>query len=295
VQPTFSIAVSLALLELKMSTPKRLLLAFAHPDDESNLAGSTIAKYSAEGADVLVVIATRGEVGEIAPGSAATRETLGAVREAELRAAVAILGASLALLDYRDSGMPGAPENTEPRAFVQAAVDEVVGKLVTLIRRQKPHVVVTFDENGGYGHPDHIAISKTTTLAFYASGDARYVDPEALPAWAPSKLYYMGIPRERLHSWIEAYTRLKPHNDYRDMDLNALFLPESSFTTRLDVRDYIPKRRQAIEQHRSEINMFEAFPASMHEEIFSHDYFALIYPGRTGSAAEFESDLFEGI
>jgi LmbE family N-acetylglucosaminyl deacetylase len=278
-----------------MSIPKRLLLTFAHPDDESNLAGSTIAKYSAEGADVLVVIATRGEVGEIAPDSTATRETLGAVREAELRAAVSILGASLALFDYRDSGMPGAPENTDPRAFVQAPANAVVGKLVTLMRRHKPHVVVTFDENGGYGHPDHIAISKTTTLAFHASGNAHYVDPEALLAWAPSKLYYMGIPREHLRHWIEAYTRLKPHNAYRDMDLDALFLPEGSFTTRLDVCDYIPKRRQAIEQHRSEINMFEAFPASMHAELFSHDYFALIYPSRTGGAAGFESDLFEGI
>jgi LmbE family N-acetylglucosaminyl deacetylase len=124
-----------------MSTPKHLLLTFAHPDDESNLAGSTIAKYSAEGADVLVVIVTRGEVGEIAPDSAATREMLGAVREAKLRVSVAILGASLALLDYRDFGMPGAPENANRRAFVQAPADEVVGKLVTLIRQQKPQVV----------------------------------------------------------------------------------------------------------------------------------------------------------
>jgi N-acetyl-1-D-myo-inositol-2-amino-2-deoxy-alpha-D-glucopyranoside deacetylase len=171
----------------------------------------------------------------------------------------------------------------------------VVGKLVTLMRRQKPHVVITFDENGGYGHPDHIAINQTTTLAFHASSNVHYVDPEALPAWAPSKLYYMGIPRERVQHWIDAYTRLKPHNAYRDMDLDALCLTESSFTTRLDVRDYMPKRRQAMAQHRSEINMFEAFPASMHAEIFSHDYFALIYPSRMGSAAGFESDLFEGI
>lgn len=171
------------ILEIKMSEQKRLLFAFGHPDDEANLAGSTIAKYSAEGAAVLVVIATRGEVGDIAPGSDATAATIGAVREAELRASVAVLGASLELLDYRDSGMPGAPENADPRAFVQSPEAEVVGKLATLMRRHRPHVVVTFDENGGYGHPDHITISQTTTLAFHVCGDRHYVDPASLPPW----------------------------------------------------------------------------------------------------------------
>ena len=278
-----------------MSDQKRLLFAFGHPDDEANLAGSTIAKNSAEGAAVLVVIATRGEVGEIAPGSDATVETLGAVREAELRASVAVLGASLALFDYRDSGMRGAPENADPRAFAQAPEAEVVGKLTTLMRRHKPHVVVTFDENGGYGHPDHITISKTTTLAFHASGDAHYVDPASLPTWTPCKLYYMGMPREHLRRWLEAYTRLKPDNAYRHIDVDSMFMPANAFTTRLEVSEYVHKRREAIAKHRSEISLFETFPASMHKEVFSHDYFVLIHPRRPHAADRLEVDLFEGI
>jgi len=278
-----------------MSAQKRLLFAFGHPDDEANLAGSTIAKYSAEGAAVLVVIATRGEEGEIVPGSHATAETLGVVREAELRASIAVLRASLALFDYRDSGMPGTPTTAGPRAFVQAPEDEVVGKLTTLMRLHKPQVVVTFDENGGYGHPDHITISKTTTRAFHASGNTHYVDPEALPAWTPSKLYYMGIPREHLRQWLEAYTRRKPDNAYRHLDIDTMYMPKDAFTTCLDVRAYIDMRRQAIAQHKSEVNLFEMFPASMHEEIFGHDYFVLVHPRRSDIAGRSESDLFEGL
>jgi len=278
-----------------MPKSKRLLFAFGHPDDEANLAGSTIAKYSAEGADVLVVIATRGEVGEIAPGSHATADTLGVVREAELRASIAVLGASLELFDYRDSGMPGTPENTDPRAFAQAPEAEVVGKLTTLMRRHRPHVVVTFDENGGYGHPDHITISKTTTLAFYACGDAHYIDSASLPAWVPLKLYYMGIPREHLGRWLDAYTRLRPDNAYQHLDVESMYMPKSDFTTCLDVSAYIDKRREAIAQHRSEISLFDAFPASMHEEVFGQDYFALIHPERPHAADRLEADLFEGL
>jgi LmbE family N-acetylglucosaminyl deacetylase len=280
---------------MQMPDQKRLLFAFGHPDDEANLAGSSIAKYSAEGAAVLVVIATRGEVGEIAPGSGATAATLGAVREAELRESVAVLGASLELFDYRDSGMPGAPENADPRAFMQASEAEVVAKLTALMRRHQPHVVVTFDENGGYGHPDHITISKTTTLAFHASGNTSYVDPASLPTWTPCKLYYMGMPREHLRRWLEAYTRLKPDNAYRLLDVDAMFMPKDAFTTRLDVSAYIHKRREAIAKHRSEISLFDTFPVSMHKEIFSHDYFVLVHPSSSHAANRLESELFEGL
>lgn len=274
---------------------KRLLLAFGHPDDESGLAGSTMAKYSAEGVEVLVVIGTRGEMGDIAPDSGITPETLGAAREEELRQSVAVLGAAVEMLDYRDSGMPGSAANDDPRAFVQAPVAEVVGQLVTIMRRYKPHVVVTFDEYGGYGHPDHITISKTTTQAFYAAGDVQYRDPASLPAWPPGKLYYMGIPRERLQRWLELYTRLKPENDYRNMDINTMFKPESAYTTRLDVRAYIDKRREAVEKHRSEISLFDVFPASLHAEMFSFDYFERIYPPYTDPSADIEADLFAGL
>jgi N-acetyl-1-D-myo-inositol-2-amino-2-deoxy-alpha-D-glucopyranoside deacetylase len=117
---------------------RRLMMAFAHPDDESHFAGSTIARYAAEGAEVVVVITTRGEAGEIAPGVDVTQENLGQVREAELRASVKVTGASLEMLEYRDSGMDGTPENDDPRAFVQVSESRVVGELVDLMRKHRP-------------------------------------------------------------------------------------------------------------------------------------------------------------
>lgn len=271
------------------------MLAFGHPDDESHLAGSTIAKYSAEGAEVVVVIATRGEAGEIAPGVEATPENLGEIREAELRASVAVAGASLELLDYRDSGMEGAPENKDPRAFVQADEDEVVGTLVSLMRKHRPHVVVTFDENGGYGHPDHKFISKTTTAAFLASGNAGRADPENLAPWAPGKLYYMGFPRARIKRFIEEYVKIKPDNDFRDIDPDTMGIPDERFTTRLDVAAYVSVRLEAASKHRSQGSPFDLFPEAMHEEVFGNDYFVLVHPAPAEPTSGLESDLFAGL
>ncbi len=270
------------------------MLIFGHPDDESHLAGSTIAKYSAEGAEVVVVIATRGEAGEIAPGVEATTENLGKIREAELRASVAVAGASLELLDYRDSGMEGTPENEDPRAFVQAPEDEVVGTLVSLMRKHRPHVVVTFDENGGYGHPDHKFISKTTTGAFLTSGDAGRADPENLVPWAPRKLYYMGFPRSRIKRFVEEYIKINPDNDFRDIDPGKMGIPDEQFTTRLDVATYVSVRREAASKHRSQGSPFDLFPEAMHEEVFGNDNFVLVHPSRDG-AGDLETDLFEGL
>src|SRR5215471_15476344 len=135
-----------------MST-KRLLGIFAHPDDEGALSGAML-KYSALDVETGLVCATRGEVGEISDPALATPETLGQVREGEMRAAAEVLGVpNLWFLDYRDSGMAGTPANSDPRCLAQANAAEVVGRLVAVIRQFRPQVMVTFDETGGYGHP----------------------------------------------------------------------------------------------------------------------------------------------
>ena len=172
-----------------------LLALFAHPDDEAFGTGGTLSQYAAAGADVTLVCTTRGEVGEIAEGTGATPETLGEVREAELRCAAETVGVrELIFLGYRDSGMAGTPENADPRAYVNAPADEVVPRLVGIIRRVRPQVVITFEPNGGYGHPDHIAIHHHTVAAFHAAADAaRY--PEQGPAWQAPRLFYTAIPR----------------------------------------------------------------------------------------------------
>ena len=155
---------------------KRAIAAFAHPDDETFSVGGTLARAVSLGWRVTTICATRGEVGEIAPGTAATPETLGAVREQELRVACAALGVTdVRFLGHRDSGMEGTPENKDPRAYINSTDDEVVEELSTIFHEDPPAVVFTFDESGIYGHPDHKAIHRHATAAFdrAAAPDAR--------------------------------------------------------------------------------------------------------------------------
>ena len=171
-----------------------LLAIFAHPDDEAFGTGGSLSRYAASGAQVALICATRGEVGEISDSSFATPETLGEVRESELRCAAETMGVNeLIFLDYRDSGMVGTPENDDPRAFINASASEVVQSLVSAIRRIQPDVVVTFEPNGGYGHPDHIAIHKHTVAAFHAAADPAYHAPGG--PWQAARLFYTAIPR----------------------------------------------------------------------------------------------------
>ena len=150
----------------------RLLILFAHPDDEAFPVGGAIAMHTARGVAARLLTATSGELGEIRQPGSATRETIGAVRRAELAQAVAELGiASHEVLSYRDSGMAGWDDNHHPRAFVQADEHEVVARLVFEIRRFRPQVILTFGMDGLYGHPDHIAICQHSTKAFHLAAD----------------------------------------------------------------------------------------------------------------------------
>jgi LmbE family N-acetylglucosaminyl deacetylase len=184
----------------------RLLVVTGHPDDEVLHFGGLIYLTAQTGGKVTLVCATRGEVGEIADGALATRETLGAVREAELRAAAVLLQVDdLRLLDYRDSGMAGAPENEHPRAFVRAPADAVVARLAQIVREVRPTVVATWAPDGGYGHPDHVAASRHATAACELAGRA---DSQELGArWAPTALYYAARPaalRDKIRAEVEA-------------------------------------------------------------------------------------------
>src|SRR5690348_1825885 len=198
-----------------------ILASYAHPDDEQGIVG-TLRNALDEGIRVGLLCATRGEVGEIAEPSLATPETLGAVREQELRRAAEIVGIQqLYFLDYRDSGMDGTPENKDPRAFINANSNEAVGRIVKIIREFKPTVIVTFDATGGYGHPDHIAIHRWTTEAFQAAGDAtRY--PEAGTIFAPRRLFYASVPRS---------ARKRMQEVMQKMGIDSVFnrIPEDKF------------------------------------------------------------------
>ena len=168
----------------------RILGVFAHPDDEVFVAGGTLAKYTADGAEVMVVCATRGQAGQIRDARSATRRTLGAVRENELRQACSILGVQhVECLDYMDGTLQEVPFDT--------LVDEVV----RVMRAFRPTVVITFGEDGAYGHPDHVAISAAATRAFTLAGDATYVSdpPRTIGApHTPVRLYHSHFARSRL-------------------------------------------------------------------------------------------------
>jgi LmbE family N-acetylglucosaminyl deacetylase len=180
----------------------RLLAVFAHPDDETGTAGALAAAVAA-GHHVTLACATRGEVGEISMPDLATSDTLGEVREAELRAAADIIGIQeLLFLDYHDSGMAGTPENEDPRSFNQADPQAATGQLVGLIRRIRPDVVITFDPSGGYGHPDHIAANHYTEAAYDLADDPGAY-PEMGPAFRPQRLFYAVFPRSFLQEMFQ--------------------------------------------------------------------------------------------
>jgi N-acetyl-1-D-myo-inositol-2-amino-2-deoxy-alpha-D-glucopyranoside deacetylase len=262
---------------------RSLLACFAHPDDEAFGTGGTLAHYAAEGVRVVLACATRGEVGEISDLSLATPETLGAVREAELRAAARALGlAEVIFLGYRDSGMAGTAENADPRAFVNAPADEVVARLVGIIRRVQPQVVVTFEPNGGYGHPDHIAIHRHTVAAFHAAADpAAY--PEQGPAWQASRLFYTAIPRSFFRTMIERVKALGLDTSAftRFEERGATGWPDEHVHVTLDVSSTVEAKWAALNSHRTQFgpnHPFRRLPEDVVKQLMSREYFALAWP-----------------
>ncbi len=149
----------------------RLLVAFAHPDDESFGPAGTLVRYASQGVAVHYVCATRGEAGDVAPELLEGYDSLAELRTAELCCAAGYLGlAAVHILDYHDSGMEDTPENQNPASLMQAPLEDVAEKITRLIRQIQPQVVLTHDPTGGYFHPDHIKIHRATTLAFHAAG-----------------------------------------------------------------------------------------------------------------------------
>ena len=262
-----------------------LLLAFAHPDDEGMSAGAMMKAKDA-GHRVVLVTATRGEVGEIYNmDEAASRPRLGEIRSNELEEAARVIGVDrLEWLDYRDSGMIRSADNEDPRSFNQASMDEAAAKLTKILLDEKPDVVVTFGEDGMYGHPDHIKIHHVTNAAL--DGLVR-----TSKAWSPRKLYYTALPR----SLMQAFMSQAPPEmlDQMNPDMRFEGTPDELVTTQLDVRPYIERKRQASEAHVSQNNpdsWFSKIPEAAYEAVFGTEFYALAR-GKPGSALP-ESDLF---
>jgi LmbE family N-acetylglucosaminyl deacetylase len=264
----------------------RLLVVFAHPDDESMGMGGTIAKYSAQGVETYCVCASRGERGwfgpeEQNPGLSA----LGQIREKELTAAVNGLGMKgLYYLDYIDGEVDQANHN------------EAIGKIVSHIRRIKPQVVVTFPPDGNYGHPDHIAIGQFTSAAAICAADSGYQDPKNLSAHQVSKLYYM-IDSENFVNLIAPF--IGDMTFPVDGQLRGeIAWKEWMITTRIEMAEHCRAAWRAIQCHQSQLPTL-GLMADMHEDAATavlamqgtfYRAFSLVNGGR-----KLETDLFEGI
>jgi N-acetyl-1-D-myo-inositol-2-amino-2-deoxy-alpha-D-glucopyranoside deacetylase len=273
---------------------RRLLLVHAHPDDESIGTGATMARYAAEGVRVTLVTCTLGELGEVIPPSlahlAAGRENrLGEYRIGELAAACAALGVSDHRFlggpgRWRDSGMMGLPDNDDPRCFWRASVDEAAAELTAVIREVRPQVVVTYDSNGFYGHPDHIQAHRVSRQACELAAAPAGRDP----AWQVAKFYATAMPR----SVLAAAIRLGPDRPagFRQaapVDALPFGVPDDRVTTEIDGTAYLAAKIAALRAHATQVAVhppYFALSDLVGQRISGREYFTLLAGPGSGDA-----------
>jgi len=290
--------------------PLRLMAVHAHPDDESSKGAASMARYAAEGVEVLVATFTGGERGDVLnpsfvvpPGHEfESLEGKRALRQVEMAAAAEALGVRQEWLGFVDSGLPeGEPLPPLPEGcFALLPLEEAAAPLVELIRTFRPHVVTTYDPSGGYPHPDHIRCHEVSVEAFHAAGDPeRYVVDGGAPAWQPLKLYYNhGFSMARLRAVHEAMQGAgleSPFGDWIESS-TAGEIPERPVTTRIEVADYFPKRDAALVAHASQIDpdgFFFAVPRDLEVDVWPWEEYELVESSVETSIPE--DDLFAGI
>ncbi|WP_354642182.1 N-acetyl-1-D-myo-inositol-2-amino-2-deoxy-alpha-D-glucopyranoside deacetylase [Kitasatospora camelliae] len=285
--------------------PRRLLLVHAHPDDESIVTGATMARYAAEGARVTLVTCTLGEGGEVIPAELAhltadRDDTLGEHRIGELAAAMRELGVEdFRFLGgpgrYRDSGMMGVAENDAPGCFWRAGVDEAAGHLVAVVREVRPQVLVTYDEQGGYGHPDHIQAHRVALRAYELAADPAY-RPELGAAWRIAKVYYARMPRSVIERGLrEAAEKAAFPGVARVSDVPGV-VPDETVTTVLDGTAYAGAKAAAMRAHVTQITVdgeFFALSNDLGQPLLATEYFELVRGGLGPDRPE--TDLFAGV
>lgn len=294
-----------------LDSPRRLLLVHAHPDDETIGTGATMAHYAAENVLVTLVTCTLGEEGEVLVPELAhlasdRDDGLGQHRVGELAAAME----ALRVTDHRflggpgrwrDSGMMGTPQNDRPDCFWQADLDEAVRELVAVVREVRPQVVVTYDSNGGYGHPDHVQAHRVTVAAFDAAGDAAYA-PELGEPWQASKLYWTAFPKSVLQQGIDHLKASGETNFFgADSAEDLPFgVPDDQVTTEVDAGAHLDAKTAAMRAHKTQIEVdgpFFALSNNVGQRAFGTEYFTLARGelGPTEGPTGRERDLFAGI
>jgi mycothiol S-conjugate amidase len=249
-------------MDVSSSAPPCLLTVHAHPDDESSKGAGSVARYHAEGVHTVLVCCTGGEAGDIlnpAMDRPEVRQRLHEVRMQELARAASIIGYDeVVMLGYRDSGMPGSPDNEDPRCFALAPLDEAVGRLVAVIRRTRPQVIVTYgDDQQGYPHPDHLRVHDITLPAFDAAGDANAY-PEAGAAWQSSKLYYTAWSRRRILAMHEKFLELGLESPFDEKWFERPFQDER-MTTTVDISAFTAVRDTALMAHETQVDPTSKF------------------------------------
>jgi mycothiol S-conjugate amidase len=280
-----------------------LLTVHAHPDDESSKGAGTVAKYHAQGVHTVLVCCTGGEEGDILNPAMDTDEVkadIGAVRRAELDNAARIIGYDeVVMLGYRDSGMADSEANKNPNCFAQAPLDEAVGRLVAVIRRTRPQVVVTYHEKQErYPHPDHLRVHEVTMAAVDAAADAsRY--PEAGEPWEVQKIYYTAWSFKRIVLMHEKFLELGlespfDENWFKDRQPDE---GESDLTTQISLEGFANVRQEALLAHATQIDPNSKFwfglPPEVMETIHPYDDYVLARGPR--GEGELETDIFAGI
>jgi mycothiol S-conjugate amidase len=274
------------------------LAIHAHPDDESSKGAATVARYHAEGVRAVLVCCTGGEAGEIlnpAMDRPEIRERLPEVRREELTRATDLIGYDeVVMLGYRDSGMPGTEHNEHAECFAQAPLDEAVGRLVAIIRRERPQVLITYpDDQGGYQHPDHLRVHDITGPAFDAAGDPDQY-PDAGEPWQPLKIYYSAWSQARVRAIHAKFLELGLESPFSEDWLNRFGIDER-ITTKIDISDFHDVRRAALIAHATQIDPNSPFWFGLPPEIVAYPYDDYILARSLVEGPVPEDDLFAGL
>lgn len=293
--------------------PLCILTVHAHPDDEASKGAPTLAMYKAHGVRTILVCCTGGEEGDLQnpllrePGAPLhglspedERRAVAALRPAELAASAAVIGFDdVVMLGYRDSGMVDTEPNNHPDSFHMAPLDDAVGRLVAIIRRERPQVIVTYgDDQRGYPHPDHVKVHDISIPAFERAGDAAWY-PELGEPWQPLKLYYSVWSKARLVAMHEGMIR---HHGESPFDQEWLDRPgqDHRITTRLDVGEYMWARSESLRAHATQVDPSAAWWFGLTDEQLAevHPWEEWILArSEVGGLPEgyIETDMFVGI
>lgn len=290
---------------------RRLMAVHAHPDDESSKGAATYAHYVRQGVEVMVVTCTGGERGdvlnELVLRDPKSGRDLAGLRRDEMSRAQAVVGFQHRWLGYVDSGMASEDGSVPSGSFADVPIDVSAEVLVRLVREFKPQVMITYNEHGGYPHPDHIRCHEISMRAYQVAGDASAY-PDAGEPWQVSKLYYDEIfNAERVLSLQRVLREREPDSPlHESIDEMVGWMKKRPYTatTRIEVADYFEVRDEALKSHASQVapdSGFFFWPNELQREAWPYEDFRLaesrvpVANDETGSGAEPETDLFQGI